>query len=119
MNAIRKSAWSIVILGMAVGCAGEDESVPPPAAAKANYPSRPAPRTGKSSRVRRSRNPGNRRKADEPPAVEGPKAENSSRTATADGRRARRHQGITRGRTGRGEPASRLPGEHTPSWLNG
>jgi hypothetical protein len=73
MNAICKSAWTIMILGAAVGCAGEDEPAAPAAApagpapsVKPAAPSAPAPT-----------------KSDEAPKVEGPKAENSKSGAGA------------------------------------
>ncbi len=57
MNAICKSVWSIVLLGLVVGCGGEPETAPPAPAdggAKANYP--PAGKAGAgvkaSSRLR-------------------------------------------------------------------
>jgi YHS domain-containing protein len=79
MNAIFKSVGSIVLLGLVVGCTGEPE--PQPAApsgptAKTNYPA-PDGKTGTPAK------PAETKKGDEPPAVEGPKAENS-KTETKD-----------------------------------
>ena len=92
MNAISKSAWSIVLLGMAVGC-GETETEPPaPAKAsdsaavdKSDSPAKPpAVSTAGSgagstagSTAAPDAKPGEMKKVDEPPAVEGPKTENS------------------------------------------
>jgi hypothetical protein len=77
MNAIRKTAWSIVLLGMAAGCAGETENAAPPPAAgtvKVNYP----PAAGKpGAPAAPATKPEDTKKADDPPAVEGPKAENA------------------------------------------
>jgi YHS domain-containing protein len=76
MNAICKSVWSIVLLGLVVGCAGEPESAPPPPAAggaKASYPS-PTDKPG----VKAPAKPAETKKGDEPPAVEGPKAETAT-----------------------------------------
>jgi YHS domain-containing protein len=92
MNAISKSAWSIVLLGMAVGC-GETETEPPApakasdsaAADKSDSPAKPpAASTAGSgagstagSTAAPDAKPGEMKKVDEPPAVEGPKTENS------------------------------------------
>ena len=87
MNAIRKSVWSIVLLGLAVGCAGEPEDRAggsPADGAKANYPLRPArPAPGQACQPRPLPSPGTSKKGDEPPAVEGPKAENAKSDAEA------------------------------------
>jgi YHS domain-containing protein len=95
MNAISKSAWSIVLLGMAVGC-GETENEPAPAGPAANVnttspadktpaptapPSASTAGTGAGSTAGSGSapdaKPGEMKKVDEPPAVEGPKTENS------------------------------------------
>ena len=81
MNAIRKSAWSIVVLGLSIGCAGEPETAPDAAGSgtsKANYPTAADKNaTPPKLRVVPETKPGEMKKVDEPPAVEGPKAENS------------------------------------------
>jgi glucose/arabinose dehydrogenase len=72
MNVIRKSTWTILFLGVVIGCTTEEEAAPPPAA-KPNYPAEGTkdappvspPATGES------------KKNDEAPKIEGPKAENS------------------------------------------
>jgi YHS domain-containing protein len=88
MNAISKSAWSIVLLGMAVGC-GETETEPPApakasdsvAADKSDSPAKPPAAStagsGAGSTAAPDAKPGEMKKVDEPPAVEGPKTENS------------------------------------------
>ncbi len=88
MNAIRKSAWSIVLLGlgMAVGC-GETETTEPAAgagSAKANYPTAgvKSEAPGKAPAATDSK-PGEMKKVDEAPAVEGPKAEGAKSDAGA------------------------------------
>ena len=81
MNAIRNSVWSIVLLGLAAGCGGEPETAPaapadggakansPPPGGAPGVPTKPlAPPVSK---------PADTKKGDEPPAVEGPKAENT------------------------------------------
>ena len=81
MNAIRKSVWSIVLLGLAVGCGGEPETAPARRAGwhrqgELSVSGRQAGRRPSPGRARcQARR--KRRKADEPPAVEGPKAENA------------------------------------------
>jgi YHS domain-containing protein len=87
MNAIRKSAWSIVLLGMTAGC-GETEPEPAaPVSAPANVThSAPADKTISPAKPLDAPDskPGEMKKVDEAPAVEGPKAENSkSSTGTA------------------------------------
>lgn len=79
MNAIYKSALSIVLLGLAAGCSGEPESTPPPAGggAKANYPPPGTPGTPLKRPNPPASKPADTKKSNEPPAVEGPKAENS------------------------------------------
>jgi hypothetical protein len=74
MNVIRKTAWTIMILGAAAGCAGEEPAAPTagpssaaPAVKPAAAPAAPAPS-----------------KSDEAPKVEGPKAENSKSDAGAE-----------------------------------
>ncbi len=87
MNAIRKSAWSIVLLGLAVGC-GETE--PEPAAgvsgtAKDNYPTA-ANKLAKPAKTPAApaSKPGEMKKVDEPPAVEGPKTDAGAAKLTDD-----------------------------------
>ncbi len=81
MNAIRKSIWTIMILGAAAGCAGEGvEETPPPSGATSPpvfsklEPSKipPAPAIPSAA---------DKPKADELPKVEGPKAESSTTKA--------------------------------------
>ena len=86
MNAIRKSAWSIVLLGMTAGC-GETEPEPAtPVSAPANVTNAspadkavsPAkPLDGPDSK------PGEMKKVEEAPAVEGPKTENTKTSSGA------------------------------------
>ena len=82
MNAIRKSAWSIVLLGMAMGCGGETEpeaAGPASGTAKDNYPTaaNKAAKTTKPPAAPASKTD-ETKKGDEAPPVEGPKAENST-----------------------------------------
>ena len=112
MNAIRKSALAIVLLGMSVGCGGEPETAPDaggaPTTSKPNYPTA-ADKNIKPAKVAPAPDtkPGEMKKVDEAPAVEGPKADAGRRET--DGRRARRHQGIARRRTDRGDPQAVCP----------
>ncbi len=80
MNVIRNSVWSTLLLGLAVGCAGEPEGGPaaPGSAAKENTPGPAvkAPKPAAPSAATPAK-PGAMKEHDEPPAVEGPKAENS------------------------------------------
>jgi hypothetical protein len=86
---ICKSAWSIVLLGLVVGCGGEPETAAPAPAdggAKAAYPS-----TGKAGAGVKPpatavpvANPADTKKGDEPPAVEGPKTENKGAKLTTE-----------------------------------
>jgi YHS domain-containing protein len=72
MNVIRRSIWSTLILGAAVGCAGEDQPAPasaPNTAPAAIKPAAPATK------------PADSKKGDEAPEVEGPKTENSKSSA--------------------------------------
>jgi YHS domain-containing protein len=90
MNAICKSAWTIVLLGMAIGCAGETEPETLPAGAgsgtaKANNP----PAGDKSAAPTKppaaaDTKPGEMKKVDDAPAVEGPKADAGTTKLTAD-----------------------------------
>ncbi len=80
MNAIRKSAWSIVLLGMTVGC-GETEPEP---AAPVSTPIKTIDSSPADKSVTPVKPPaapdtktGEMKRVDEPPAVEGPKTENS------------------------------------------
>ena len=80
MNAIRKSFWSVTLVGLAVGCAGEPESAPAPVAPNAGVST--APPADKDSAPAKppaapDSKPGDMKKGEAPPAVEGPKAENS------------------------------------------
>jgi hypothetical protein len=79
MNVIRRSTWTILILGAAAGCAGEDQTAapatglgsPPPAVNPAPPSEALAPKAGES------------KKGDEAPKIEGPKAEGSKSDAGA------------------------------------
>jgi YHS domain-containing protein len=81
MNAIRKSTWTIMILGAAAGCAGDDGAAPAPVPSSATAvakpdttPIPPAPPISKGADMK---------KPDEAPSVEGPKAENAKAGAGA------------------------------------
>jgi YHS domain-containing protein len=84
MNAMRKSAWVIVLMGMVAGC-GETEPAasdsPPPklispaADAKPVTPDKP-PAASDSK-------PGEMKTVEDPPAVEGPKADNAKSSTGA------------------------------------
>ena len=79
MNATRRSVWTIVLLGLAVGCGGEagnDASVPG-GTAKTNYPAPDAKGAKAKPPASSGAMPTETKKGDEPPAVEGPKADNA------------------------------------------
>ena len=113
MNAIRKSTWTIMILGAAAGCAGDEPgrgcrprqaTGVPPATVAANATlvrhGPPAPP------IRQERPDGNRPMSHRP--VEGPKTENTkpnTGAAKLTRRRARRDQGVAGSRTGSGDSA--------------
>jgi YHS domain-containing protein len=87
MNAIRKSVWSIVLLGLTAGC-GQTE--PEPAApvsgsTKADLPSAvdKSADPAKTPAAADSK-PGEMKKIDDAPAVEGPKADTGAGKLTAD-----------------------------------
>lgn len=78
MNLIRKSAWAMVVLGVAVaGCGGEEKVEPvnpapsnPPAA-----PSKPAPPPTKAEPAKETPKAGPAVKTDDMPKLEAPKSE--------------------------------------------
>jgi len=96
MNAIRKSTWTILILGASAGCAGDSEPAAPPAAGPVTPPAvtRPAPppikdrMKGDMSKemtppTSPAATPAEGKKADDAPKIEGPKAENAKPSASA------------------------------------
>ena len=89
MNAIRKSALAIVLLGMSVGCGGEPETSPDaggvPNISKTNYPTA-ADKNSKPAKTSPAPDakPGEMKKVDDAPAVEGPKADAGAAKLTAD-----------------------------------
>jgi hypothetical protein len=80
MNTIRKSAWSIVLLGMTAGCAETEPEPAAPVSAPANVThSAPADKAVSPAKPvdAPDSKPGEMKKVDDAPAVEGPKAENA------------------------------------------
>jgi YHS domain-containing protein len=84
MNAMRKSAWAIVLMGMVAGCgetepAASDSTPPklisPDSVAKPVTPDKP-PAASDSK-------PGEMKTVEDPPAVEGPKADNAKSSTGA------------------------------------
>ena len=119
MNVIRKSTWTMLLLG-------GDRRLQRPgrgsASAHGNRSRTIRPRPPKAAPPVSPPATGDSKKGDEAPKIEGPKAENSKPdggAVVAHGRRACRRQGTARSRTGCGEQARRLPGEHSPSGLHG
>jgi hypothetical protein len=79
MNATRRSLWTIVVLGLAVGCGGEAENdaSAPGSTAKTNSPSPDSKGPKAEAPASSGAKPAEAKKGDEPPAVEGPKADNA------------------------------------------
>jgi hypothetical protein len=75
MKLIRKSTWTVMILGAAAGCAGEEAT--PPAAETGAAPAVAKPAPADIPPPPPLPKAGETKKTDEAPAVEGPKAENS------------------------------------------
>jgi hypothetical protein len=79
MNVIRKSTWTILILGAAAGCAGEE-----PTTAPATGPANPLPAVRPAlPSAAPAGAAGETKKGDEAPKVEGPKADNAKSDAGA------------------------------------
>jgi YHS domain-containing protein len=79
MNATRRSVWTVVLLGLAVGCGGETENdaAVPGSTAKTNNPAPDAKGAKAEPPASSGAKPAETKKGDEPPAVEGPKADNA------------------------------------------
>ena len=95
MNAIRKSTWTILILGASAGCAGEADPPATPEVSSGQPPaiSKPAPKDtapggGMSGEMTApptspATKPAAGKKGDDAPPIEGPKAENAKSDAGA------------------------------------
>ena len=77
MNAIKKSTWTIMILGAAAGCAGDGGDAAAPAAGTGSAPTVAKPSSSAIPPAPPIPTSGAKATADEPPAVEGPKSENT------------------------------------------
>jgi hypothetical protein len=80
MNLIRKTSWTMALLGLTAGCAGEgDDAAPTAGATSPPVVAKPAPSgIPPAPAIPTS---GEKAKADEAPKVEGPKAESSKTDA--------------------------------------
>jgi YHS domain-containing protein len=84
MNLIVKSTWTVLLLGAAVGCAGDSETAapaPPATPRPATVAGKPAPEGVKDAMGAKAPNT---TKGDTALKVEGPKSENSKADSAAD-----------------------------------
>lgn len=77
MNAIKKSTWTIMILGAAAGCAGDGGDAAAPAAGTGPAPTVAKPSSSAIPPAPPIPKSGPTATSDESPAVEGPKSENT------------------------------------------
>jgi YHS domain-containing protein len=78
MNLIRKSTWTVLMLGAAIGCA-QEEGATPPAGPPPNMPAAPAKVAGPPAAAGETPNKGMSSKMMPPPATGAPKAADATK----------------------------------------